>query len=108
MAKLKRDIGIMILSLIVFVSHRFRISRNVVFWEHRLFVELSHFHASLSSFSILDLFLDKAHIPSVAILDPSVVALDSPLDFFVQPPDIFDSFSRSPFNEQVKDEQVKD
>ncbi|KAL6313610.1 hypothetical protein AAG906_006979 [Vitis piasezkii] len=27
------------------VSHRLRVSRNVVFWEHRLFVELSHFLA---------------------------------------------------------------
>ena len=108
MAKLKRDIGIMILSLIIFVSHRFRISHNVVFWEYRLFVELSHFHASLSSFSILDLFPDKAHIPSVAVLDPLIVALDSPLDFSVQPPYIINPFPSSPFNEQVEDEQVED
>ena len=38
------------------ISHRLRISRNVVFWEHRLFVELSYFRASLSSSFILDLF----------------------------------------------------
>ena len=38
------------------ISHRLCISCNVVFWEYRLFVELSHFRASLSSFSILDLF----------------------------------------------------
>ena len=31
------------------ISHRFRISRNVVFWEHRSFAELSHFCASLST-----------------------------------------------------------
>ena len=49
MAKLKRGIDVDL------VSHCLRISRNVVFWEHRLFVELSHFHASLSSFSVLDL-----------------------------------------------------
>ena len=30
-------------------SHRFRIPCNVVFWEHRFFVELSYFRASLSS-----------------------------------------------------------
>ena len=45
------------------VSHRLCISQNVVFWEHRLFVKLSHFRASLSSSSVLDLFLDEAHIP---------------------------------------------
>nr|POE82970.1 retrovirus-related pol polyprotein from transposon tnt 1-94 [Quercus suber] len=38
------------------VSHRLRTFRNVVFWEHRLFVELSHFNATLSSSSVLDLF----------------------------------------------------
>ena len=90
------------------VSHRLRVSRNVVFWEHRSFVELSHFRASLSSSSVLDLFPDEAHIPSVAAPDPSVVALDFPVDFSVQPPDILDPFSSSPFNEQVEDEQVED
>ena len=30
------------------VSHCLRISRNIVFWEHHSFVELSHFRASLS------------------------------------------------------------
>ena len=87
---------------------RLRISRNVVFWEHRLFVELSHFRASLSSSSILDLFQDEAHIPSITALDPPVVALDSPVDFSVQPPDIIDPFPSSLFNEQVEDEQVED
>ena len=43
------------------VSHRLRISHNVVFWEHRSFVELPHFHTSLSSSFVLDLFLDEAH-----------------------------------------------
>ena len=91
------------------VSHRLRISRNVVFWEHRLFIELSHFSASLSSSSVLDLFPDEAHIPSVAAPDPSVVAPDSvAVDFSVQPPDITDPFPSSPFNEQVEDEQVED
>ena len=88
------------------VSHRLHVSRNVVFWEHRSFVELSHFHASLSSSSVLDLFPDEAHIPSVAAPDPPVVAfdphvvtLDSPTDFSVQPLDISNHFPSSPFNE---------
>ena len=79
-----------------------------MFWEHRSFIELSHFCASLSSSSVLDLFLEKAHIPSVATPDPPIVALDSLIDFSVQPPDILDPFPSSPFNEQVEDEQVED
>ena len=97
------------------VSHRLRVSRNVVFWEHHFFVELFHFHASLSSSSVLDLFPDEAHIPfviapdpPVVVPDPTVVAPDSPVDFSVQPPDILDPFPSSPFNEQVEDEQVED
>ena len=66
------------------VSHRLRVSRNVVFWKHRSFVELSHFRASLSSSSVLDLFPDEVHIPSVAVPDPPIP--DSPVDFSVQPP----------------------
>ena len=69
-----------------------------------LFVELSHFRASLSSSSVLDLFPDEAYIPSVAAPNPPIVALDSPIDFSVQPPDILDPFPSSPFNEQVEDE----
>ena len=65
------------------VSHCFRISRNVIFWEHRLFVELSYFRASLSSSSILDLFPDEAHIPFVIAPDPLVVAPDSTVDFSI-------------------------
>ena len=107
MAKLKWGIGIMILSLIIFVS-----PRNVVFSEHRSFVELSHFSASLSSSSVLDLFPDEAHIPNpfvaapdppVAAPNPPIVALDSPVDFSVQPPNIIDPFPSSPFNEHVED-----
>ena len=90
------------------VSHRLRVSRNVVFWEHHFFVELSHFHASLSSSSVLDLFPEETHIPSVVAPDPLVVALDSSVDFSVQPPDILDPFPSSPFNEQVEDEHVED
>ena len=86
------------------VSHHLRISCNVVFWEYRSFVELSHFCASLSSSSVFDLFLDKAYIPSVVISDPPIAAPDSAVDFSVQPPNILDPFPTSPFNEQVKDE----
>ena len=90
------------------VSHRLCISCNVVFWEHRLFVELSYIRASLSSSFILDLFPDEAHIPSTAAPDPPVVAPNSPVDFSIQLPDILDLFPSSPFNEQVEDEQVED
>ena len=83
------------------VSHRFRVSRNVVFWEHCSFVELSYFRPSLSTSSVLELFLDESH--TLSIVDP-----DPLIDFFVQPPDIFDTSLRSTSNEQVKDEQVKD
>ena len=90
------------------ISHCLCISCNVVFWEYRLFVELSHFRASLSSSFVLDLFLDKAHIPSIVAPDPLVVAPNSLVDFSVQPPDIIDPFPSSPYNEQVEDEQVED
>ena len=69
-----------------------------------LLVKLSHFRTSLSSSSILELFPDEAHIPSVAAHDPLVAALDSPVDFSVQPPDIFNLFPNSPFNKHVEDE----
>ena len=81
------------------VSHRLLISRNVVFWEHHLFVELSHFRASLSSSFVLDLFPNEAHIPSIVAPNLPVVAPDSPVDFFVQPLDIIDPFPNSTFNE---------
>ena len=64
------------------VSHRLHISCNVVFCEHHSFVELSHFRASLSSFSVLNLFPDEAHIPSIVTPDP-------PIDFSIQPPNFF-------------------
>ena len=90
------------------VSHCLHISRNVVFWEYRLFDELSHFRVSLSSSSVLNLFTDEAYIPYVSAPDPLVVAPDSPVDFFVQSLDIIYPFPSSPFNEQVEDEQVED
>ena len=70
--------------------------------------ELSHFRASLSSSSVLDLFPDEAHIPFVVAPGPPVVAPDSLVDFSVQPPNIIDPFPSSPFNEQVEGEQVED
>ena len=79
-----------------------------MFWEHRSFVKLSHFHASLSSSFVLDLFLDEAHIPPVFAPDPPAVAPDSLVDFSVQPSNILDPFPSSPFNEQVEDEQIED
>ena len=97
MAKLKRGIDAMILFLIVFVS-------PAMLFSCCLFVELSHFHASLSSFSVLDLFPDEAHIPSIAAPDPSIVAYDFPVNFSVKPSNILDPFPSLPFNEQVEDE----
>ena len=58
------------------VSLHLCISCNVVFWEHHSFVELSYFHASLSTSSVLDLFSHEPHIPSI-------VAHDPPIDFSV-------------------------
>uniref|UniRef100_A0A7N2MIJ2 Retrovirus-related Pol polyprotein from transposon TNT 1-94 n=1 Tax=Quercus lobata TaxID=97700 RepID=A0A7N2MIJ2_QUELO len=75
------------------VSHRLRVSRNVVFWEHRLFVELSHFRSSLTNSFVLEIFPDESLFPSTNTFDP-------PLDFS---PDIFDVSPR-----QVEDEQVDD
>ena len=80
---------------------------NVIFWEHRSFVELSHFRASLSSFSVLDLFPEEVHILSVVVPDSPIVAPDSPVGFSIQPPDILDPFPSSTFNEQVEDKQVE-
>ena len=123
MAKLERGIGVMILSLIVFMSPAMLSFGNIAHLSSSLF------RASLSSSSVLDIFLDEAHIPPVAApnplvatpdppivapnppvaaLDHPLVAPDSPVDFSVQPLDILDPFLSSPFNEQVEDEQVED
>ena len=75
------------------VSHCLCVSCNVVFWKHRLFVELSHFRSLLITFSVLEIFLDESHVPSTNTFDP-------PLDFF---PDIFYASPR-----QVEDKQVDD
>ena len=61
-----------------------------------MFVELSRFCSSLIASFVLEIFLEKSHVPSTNTLDP-------PLDFSIQPPDIFDA---SPG--QVEDEQVDD
>ena len=74
------------------ISHHLCTCRNVVFWEHRFFVELSHFHASLSTSSVLDLFPKEPHIPSIVAHDPLIY-------FFVQPPNIFDASLGSLSNE---------
>ncbi|WJZ99277.1 hypothetical protein VitviT2T_017734 [Vitis vinifera] len=76
------------------VSHRLRVSRNVVFWEHRLFVELSHFRSSLTNSSVLEIFPDESLVPSTNTFDP-------PLDFS---PDIFDVSPRQVADEQIDDE----
>ena len=78
------------------VSHCLRVSRNVVFWEHRLFVQLSYFHSSLTTSSVLEIFPNESHVPSTN-------TLDLPLDFSIQPPNIFNASPR-----QVEDEQVDD
>ncbi|XP_065623372.1 uncharacterized protein LOC136064887 [Quercus suber] len=70
-------------------------------FEHRSFVEFSHFRASLSTSFVLDLFPSESHIPFI-------VAPGPPIDFSVQLADIFYAFLRSPSNEQVEDEQVED
>ena len=61
-----------------------------------MFVELSHFRSSLTTSSVLEIFLDESLIPSINTLDP-------PLNFSIQPPDIFYASPK-----QVEDEQVDD
>ena len=99
MAKLKRGIDIMILSLIIFVSPTMLSFGNIA---HLL---SSHSLPCLPIFLLcLRFFPDGARIPSVVAPNPPVVAPNSPVDFSVQSPDIFDPFPSSPFNEQVEDE----
>ena len=61
-----------------------------------MFVELSHFRSSLTTSSVFQIFPNEAHVPSTNTLDP-------PLDFSIQPPDIFYASPR-----QVEDEQDDD
>ena len=50
---------------------------------------------------VLNLFLDEPNIPFI-------IAHNPPIEFFVQPSDIFDASLRLPSSEQVEDEQVED
>ena len=102
MAKLKRGIGVMILSLIVFISPAMLSFGNIA----PLLSSLTFLPLYLPSLS--QIFFQMRHIFLVATLDPFVAALDSPVDFSVQPLDILNPFPSSSFNEQVEDEQVKD
>ena len=52
------------------VSHRLHVSRNVIFWERRLFVELSHFRSSLTTSSVLEIFPDESIVRSTDTFDP--------------------------------------
>ena len=69
------------------ISYRLRASRNVVFWEYHLFVELSHFRSSLTTPPVFKIFPNKSHVLSRNTLDPA-------LDFSIQPPNIFDASPR--------------
>ena len=61
-----------------------------------MFVERSHFCSSLTTSPVLEIFPDESLVPSTNTFDP-------PLDFFIQPSDIFNASFR-----QVEDEQVDD
>uniref|UniRef100_A0A2N9HTD6 Integrase catalytic domain-containing protein n=1 Tax=Fagus sylvatica TaxID=28930 RepID=A0A2N9HTD6_FAGSY len=52
------------------IAHRLRISRHVVFWEHRLFTEVSQFRPSFSLSSLSDLFPEVSP-PSLESFPPS-------------------------------------
>ena len=75
------------------ISHRLHVSRNVVFWEHQLFVELSHFRSSQTTSSVLEIFPNESLVPFTDTFDP---LLDFSLDIFYASPG------------QVEDEQVND
>ena len=95
MVKLKRGTSVMILSLTIFVSLAMLSFRNIA--------TLSSSLTSVPPYlppSVLNLFLDEPNIHSI-------IAPNPPIEFFVQPSDIFDASPRSPSNEQVEDEQVE-
>uniref|UniRef100_A0A2N9ICW1 Integrase catalytic domain-containing protein n=1 Tax=Fagus sylvatica TaxID=28930 RepID=A0A2N9ICW1_FAGSY len=52
------------------IAHRLRVSRHVVFWEHRLFIEVSQFRPSFSLSSLSDLF-PEVSTPSPELFPPS-------------------------------------
>ena len=83
MAKLKNGIGVMILSLIVFVF------LVMLSFGNTNYLLNSHFRSSLTTSSVLELFPDESLVPSTNTFDP-------PLDFSL---DIFDASPR-----QVEDE----
>ena len=87
MAKLKKGIGVMILSLIFFVFLVMLSSGNTDYLLN------SHFRSSLTTSSVLELFPDESLVPSTNTFNP-------PLDFS---PNIFYVSPR-----QVEDEQVDD
>ena len=94
--KLKRGTGVMILSLTVFVSLTMLSFGNTA--------TLSSSLTSVPPYlppSVLNLFLDEPNIHSI-------IAPNPPIEFFVQPSDIFYASPRSPSNEQVEDEQIED
>ena len=78
MAKLKKGIGVMILSLIVFV---FLVMLSFGNTDYLL---NSHFHSFLTTSSVLELFPDESLVPSTNTFDP-------PLDLS---PNIFDASPR--------------
>ena len=83
-----------------FVLHRLRVSQNVVFWEHCSFVKLSHFRSSLTTSSILEIFLDELHFPYKCSQSSFVLLYPISRYFLCSP--------KSPSNDQVEDEQVDD
>ena len=90
MTKRKRGIGVMILSLIVFISPAMLCFGNIA----PLSSSLTSVPPYLSP--VLDIFPEEAHIPSVVVPDPPVTTPNSPIDFSVQPPNIFDNSPKLP------------
>ena len=92
LAKLKRGIDVMIMSLIIFVSP-----------ANLSFVNIAPLSSSLTFIPpylppLSWIFFQMRHI------FPMDNIMDSLIDFSIQPPDIFDPLPSSPFNEQVEDE----
>uniref|UniRef100_A0A2N9IL03 Reverse transcriptase Ty1/copia-type domain-containing protein n=1 Tax=Fagus sylvatica TaxID=28930 RepID=A0A2N9IL03_FAGSY len=71
------------------IAHRLRISRHVVFWEHRLFTEVSQFRPSFFLSSLSDLF------PEVSIPSPELPPPSSEVSTSIPQPESFDHFSGS-------------
>ena len=73
----------------------FHVSQNAVFRKRRSIVELCYFYSSLTTSFVLEILPNE-----------SQDALNPPLDFSIQPLDIFYASLGSPLNEQVEDEHV--